>query len=52
MDIIIMIGQLILALSILVGLHEAGHMLPAKYFGMRVSKFFIGFPPTVYSKKM
>jgi len=52
MDIIIMIGQLILALSILVGLHEAGHMLPAKYFGMRVSKFFIGFPPTVYSKKI
>jgi len=50
MDILIMIGQLVLALSILVGLHEAGHMLTAKFFGMRVSKFFIGFPPTLFSK--
>jgi regulator of sigma E protease len=47
-----MIGQLILALSILVGLHEAGHMIPAKYFGMRVSRFFIGFPPTLFSRKI
>lgn len=52
MEILIMIGQLILSLSILVGLHEAGHMISAKYFGMRVSKFFIGFPPTVYSKQI
>jgi regulator of sigma E protease len=47
-----MAGQLILALCILVGLHEAGHMLPAKWFGMRVSKFFIGFPPNIFSKKI
>jgi regulator of sigma E protease len=52
MDILIMAGQLIFALLILVGLHEAGHMLTAKWFGMRVSKFFIGFPPTVYSKQV
>ncbi len=52
MEILIMIGQFILALSILVGLHEAGHMLPAKWFGMRVSKFFIGFPPTLFSRKV
>jgi regulator of sigma E protease len=50
MDILIMAGQLILSLSILVGLHELGHMLPAKWFGMRVSKFFIGFPPTLFSR--
>lgn len=47
-----MAGQLIFALLILVGLHEAGHMLTAKWFGMRVSKFFIGFPPTLYSKQI
>lgn len=52
MDILIMAGQLILALLILVGLHELGHMLPAKWFGMRVSKYFIGFPPTLFSKKI
>ena len=42
-----MAGQLLLGLSILVGVHELGHMLTAKYFGMRVEKFSIGFPPKV-----
>jgi regulator of sigma E protease len=49
MDIIIMAAQLLLALSILVGMHELGHMLTAKYFGMRVEKFSIGFPPKIFS---
>ena len=44
-----MAGQFILALSIIVGLHELGHMLAAKMFGMRVEKYFIGFPPKVWS---
>lgn len=48
-DIIVMIGQFILGLSILVALHELGHMLPALWFGMRVEKFYVGFPPKVYS---
>ncbi len=52
MDVVIMIAQLILGLSILVGLHEAGHMYAAKAFGMRVEKFSIGFPPKVFSKKI
>ena len=52
MEILIMAGQLIFALVILVGFHEAGHMITAKWFGMRVSKFFIGFPPTLYSKQI
>ena len=42
-----MVGQLILGLSILVGLHELGHLLTAKLFGMRVEKFSIGFPPKI-----
>ncbi len=44
-----MAGQLILGLSILVGLHELGHLLAAKAFGMRVEQYFIGFPPKVWS---
>lgn len=44
-----MAGQLILGLSILVGLHELGHLLTAKMFGMRVEKYFIGFPPKIWS---
>lgn len=46
-----MAAQLLLGLSILVGMHELGHMLSAKYFGMRVEKFSIGFPPKVFSFK-
>lgn len=48
MDFLVMIGQLLLALSILVGVHEFGHMISAKYFGMRVEKFSIGFPPKIF----
>ncbi len=32
-----------------VGLHEIGHMVPAKIFGVRVPKYFIGFGPTLWS---
>lgn len=49
MEILIMAGQLILGLSILVGLHELGHLLTAKMFGMKVEKYFIGFPPKIWS---
>lgn len=42
-----MVGQLLLGLSIIVGLHELGHLLTAKLFGMRVEKFSIGFPPKI-----
>ena len=48
MEGLIMAAQLILGLSILVGVHEAGHMFAAKAFGMRVEKFSIGFPPKIW----
>lgn len=51
MEILIKAGQLILSLSLLVGLHELGHMLAAKFFGMRVEKFSIGFPPKIWGFK-
>lgn len=40
-----MAGQLILSLSILVVLHEMGHFFPAKWFGMKVEKFYLFFDP-------
>lgn len=43
MEGLIMTSQLILGLSILVVLHELGHFIPAKLFGMRVEKFFLFF---------
>lgn len=48
MEGIIMAAQIILSLSILVGLHEAGHLIAAKIFGMRVEKYSIGFPPKIF----
>ncbi|MHB2023208.1 MAG: M50 family metallopeptidase [Mycobacteriales bacterium] len=30
-------------------LHEAGHFATAKYFGMKATRFFIGFGPTLFS---
>jgi membrane-associated protease RseP (regulator of RpoE activity) len=32
-----------------VALHELGHMVPAKRFGVRVPKYFVGFGPTIWS---
>jgi len=49
--VIIMVSQLILALSILIGVHEFGHLIAAKAFGMRVEQFSIGFPPRIFSFK-
>jgi len=46
-----MAAQIILSLSILVGVHEAGHMFAAKFFGMRVEQFSIGFPPKIFGVK-
>jgi regulator of sigma E protease len=51
MDILIMAAQMILGLSILVGVHEFGHMLAAKIFGMRVEQYSIGFPPKIFKYK-
>lgn len=39
------------ALMILVFVHELGHFLAAKFFGMRVERFSIGFPPRVWGFK-
>ena len=38
-----MAAQLILGLSILVALHELGHYLAARAFGIRVEKFYLFF---------
>lgn len=51
METIIMIAQIILSLSILVGLHELGHLLAAKFYGMRVEQYSIGFPPKIFGVK-
>jgi membrane-associated protease RseP (regulator of RpoE activity) len=44
--VIVLIG---LALSI--GLHEMGHLVPAKLFGVKVTQYMIGFGRTLFSRR-
>ena len=45
------LGVVIFAVGILVSvcLHEAGHLLTAKRFGMKATQYFAGFGPTIFS---
>lgn len=47
-------GQLLLALSLLVILHEFGHYITARWFKCRVEKFFLFFDPwfAIFKKKI
>lgn len=38
-----------LAIGISIALHEAGHMVAAKSFGMKVRRYYIGFGPKIFS---
>lgn len=40
-----------IVLAILVLVHELGHFLAAKKFGIRVDEFGLGFPPRLFGKK-
>ena len=46
------LGVLIVAvgLALSIALHELGHLVPAKLFGVRVTQYMIGFGPTVLSR--
>ena len=41
----------ILGLAALITIHEFGHFIAAKSFGMRVEKFYIGFPPAAWKRR-
>ena len=42
---------LVIGLGISIGLHEWGHYAPAKRFGVAISKFMVGFGPTLWSTR-
>jgi membrane-associated protease RseP (regulator of RpoE activity) len=48
-----LLGVLFIALgiSISIALHEVGHLLPAKLFGVKVTQYMVGFGPTVWSRR-
>jgi membrane-associated protease RseP (regulator of RpoE activity) len=39
------------ALLLSVLLHEAGHFVTARHYGMKASRFFVGFGPTLWSRR-
>lgn len=49
--VLFILGVLFVAVGIAVSiaLHEIGHLLPAKLFNVRVTRYMIGFGPTVWS---
>ena len=51
MDLLQTIFSFILLISVIVGIHELGHFLTARYFGIHVLKFKIGFGKELFSIK-
>ncbi len=43
---------MLVGLGVSIGLHEVGHLVPAKLFGVRVGQYMIGFGPRLWSKKI
>ncbi len=43
---------IVIVLGVLVLVHELGHFLAAKLFGVRVERFSIGFPPRLFGIKL
>ncbi|OUE07239.1 Zinc metalloprotease Rip1 [Clavibacter michiganensis subsp. michiganensis] len=42
---------IVVGVAVSIGLHEVGHLVPAKLFGVRVTQYMIGFGPTVFSRR-
>ncbi|GAA1468514.1 M50 family metallopeptidase [Microbacterium thalassium] len=42
---------MIVGLAVSIALHEIGHLVPAKKFGVRVGQYMVGFGPTLWSRR-
>lgn len=45
------IAVVVIGLMVSIAWHELGHLAPAKRFGVKVSEYFVGFGPTLWSTK-
>ena len=52
-NVVYVLGFLIFTVGLLVSvvLHEAGHFVMARRFGMKATQFFVGFGPTLFSRQ-
>lgn len=50
-DLVYTLGVVLFLLGVVasIALHEVGHLLPAKFFGIRVTQYFVGFGKTLWS---
>ena len=48
-----LLGVLLMAVGVAlsIALHEIGHLVPAKRFGVKVTQYMVGFGPTVWSRR-
>lgn len=42
---------ILVGLAVSIGLHEIGHLIPAKLFGVKVTQYMIGFGKTLWSRR-
>ncbi|QPZ37215.1 M50 family metallopeptidase [Paramicrobacterium chengjingii] len=42
---------IVVGLAFSIGLHELGHLIPAKLFGVKVTQYMIGFGKTLFSRR-
>ncbi len=40
-----------IGIALSIALHEIGHLVPAKKFGLRVPQYMVGFGPTIWSRR-
>lgn len=45
------VAFLVVGLVVSIALHEIGHLVPAKRFGVKVSEYFVGFGPVLWSRR-
>ena len=55
MELVIYIGGAVIFFALVmasIGLHEVGHLVPAKIFGVKVTQYFVGFGRTLWSRRI
>jgi membrane-associated protease RseP (regulator of RpoE activity) len=53
-SLVALVGIVVFLLGLLlsIALHEVGHLVPAKIFGVRVTQWMVGFGPTMWSRRV
>ena len=54
MDLVIYLGGAVVFFALVmasIGLHEIGHLVPGKLFGVKTTQYFVGFGRTLWSRR-